>query len=177
MVGKCGLSCDPLIIYTDRWPGSLSACEFMMEDSMNTLLADAQVGKKNIIFGALLFLIFAVVIGIPLTLNFFGVTVLSAEQYQLWKVIHAYGLFLGVINFLLGMKLDQLSISGRQKEALSWSFIIAGLFGAVVRMTLALLAIYENWHLLASLGETVFFTVGLAILIYGWARKKELAQA
>ena len=144
---------------------------------MNTLLVDAQVGKKNIIFGALLFLIFALLIGIPLTLNFFGIPVLSTEQYQLWKVIHGYGIFLGVINFLLGLKVDQLSISGRQKEVLSWSFLIAGLFGAAVRGTLALLAVYENWHLLASLGETVFFTVGLVILIYGWAAKKKLAES
>jgi hypothetical protein len=84
--------------------------------------------------------------------------------------VHGYAIFLAVINYLLGTSVDKLVISGRQKEALSWSFIIAGLFGAVVRMGLVLLAAYEDWHLFASLGEVVFFSVGLAIFIYGWTR-------
>jgi hypothetical protein len=146
-----------------------------MEDDMNNLFLDTQIGKKNIIFGAFLFLLFALVIGVPLTLNFFGIPVLSVEQYQLWKVVHGYGIFLAVINYLLGTSVDGLSISGRQKEVLSWSFIIAGLFGAVVRMTLVLVGMFEDWHLFASLGEVAFFSVGLAIFIYGWTRKQKLA--
>jgi hypothetical protein len=142
---------------------------------MNKLFVDTQIGKKNIIFGGLLFLLFAVVIGIPLTLTFFGIPVLSAEQYQLWKVVHGYAIFLAVINYLLGTSVDKLDISGRQKEVLSWSFITAGLFGAVVRMSLILLAAYEDWHLFASLGEVVFFSVGLAIFIYGWTKKAKPA--
>lgn len=143
---------------------------------MDNLFLDTQIGKKNIIFGALLFLLFALVIGVPLTLNFFGIPVLSAEQYQLWKVVHGYGIFLGMINYLLGITVDKLSISGPQKQVLSWSFIMAGLFGAFVRMTLLLLAAYEDWHLFASLGEVVFFSVGLAIFVYGWTRKKRLVR-
>lgn len=142
---------------------------------MNNLFSDTLIGKRNIIFGVFLFLLFAFGIGVPLTLNFFGISVLSAEQYELWKVVHGYGIFLAVINCLLGASVDDLRISDGQKKALSWSFIIAGLFGAVVRMSLVLLAAYEDWHLLASLGEVVFFSVGLAIFIYGWARKKGLA--
>ena len=140
---------------------------------MNNLLLDTQIGKKNIVFGAFIFLLFAVVIGVPLTLNFFGIPVLSADQYELWKVVHGYGIFLAVINYLLGTKVDELHISDRQKEILSWSFIIAGLFGAIGRMTLILLAAYENWHLFASLGETVFFSLGLVIFVYGWTRKNK----
>lgn len=143
---------------------------------MNAWFLENPVGKKNIIFGALLFLLFAVGIGVPLTLNFFGVPVLSDEQYELWKVVHGYGIFLAVINCLLGASVDQLRISAGQKEALSWALIIAGLFGAIGRMSLALLSIYEDWHLLASLGEVVFFSVGLVIFVYGWTRGKSLSS-
>ncbi len=141
---------------------------------MNNLFLDTQIGKKNIIFGAFLFLLFALVIGVPLTLNFFGILVLSPEQYQVWKVVHGYGIFLAIINYLLGTNVDELRISDRQKEVLSWSFIIAALFGAVGRMALVLLGMFEGWHLFASLGEVIFFTVGLAFFIYGWTRKKGL---
>jgi hypothetical protein len=142
---------------------------------MANLLQKAQVGKQNIIFGALLFILFAIVIGVPLTLSFFGMPVLSAEQYALWKVVHGYGVFLSVINFFLGTSLDQLSISNRQKQIVSWSFIIAGLFGAVIRMTLVLLGLFKDWVLYASLGEVVFFSLGLIIYIWGWARKEATA--
>ena len=143
---------------------------------MNILRLETHIGTKNILFGVFLFLLFAFVIGVPLTLNFFSASVLSAEQYQLWKVVHGYGIFLGVINCLLGAIVDRLHLSAGQKEALSWSFIIAGLFGAVVRMALVLLAIYDDWHLMASLGEVTFFVIGLAILVYGWTRPAAVAQ-
>lgn len=143
---------------------------------MNTLLSVAPVGKRNIIFGAFLFLLFAFVIGVPLTLDFFGLSVMSSEQYELWKVVHAYGIFLGVINYLLGVTVDKLSISDRQKEIVSWSFVVAGLFGAIGRMILVLVEAYDDWHLLASLGEVVFFSVGLAVCIYGWTRETRPAR-
>ena len=69
---------------------------------MSNLLLDAPVAKRNILVGAFLFLISAVVIGVPLTLTFFGVPVLSAEQYELWKVVHGYGISLGGLVFCLG---------------------------------------------------------------------------
>lgn len=139
---------------------------------MNTLFLDTQIGKKNIIVGALLFLLFGVLMGIPLTINFLGGSVLSDEQYQLWKVVHGYGIFLAVINYFLGTIVDELRLSGRQKEVLSWSFIVAALFGPVGRMILILLSVYADWYLVASLGETVFFTIGLAMFIFGWMKKK-----
>lgn len=142
---------------------------------MNNLLQDTQIGKRNIIFGVLLFLLFALVIGIPLTLNFFGVRVLSDEQYEIWKVVHGYGIFLAVINCFLGTVVDGLRLSHGQKDLLSWSFIIAGVFGALGRMALVLLGLLEDWHLLASLGEVVFFVVGLALFVYGWTRKTGVA--
>jgi hypothetical protein len=142
---------------------------------MNTFFSVTPVGRKNIIFGAFLFLLFAFVVGVPLTLDFFGLSVMSSERYELWKVVHAYGIFLGVVNFLLGTSVDKLSISDRQKEVVSWSFVVAGLFGAVGRMILVLVRAYEDWHLLASLGEVVFFSVGLAICIYGWIRETKPA--
>lgn len=142
---------------------------------MNNLFLDTRIGKKNIIFGVFLFLLFALVIGIPLTLNFFGVRVLTDEQYEIWKVVHGYGIFLAVINCFLGTAVDDLRISHGQKEVVSWSFIVAGVFGALVRMALVLLGLLEEWHLLASLGEVVFFSIGLALFVYGWTRKKGIA--
>lgn len=141
---------------------------------MNTLFVDTQTGKKNIVFGVAVFLLFAVGIGIPLTLDFFGVQVWSDEQYQLWKVVHGYGIFIAVINCLVGTNLDELKLSHQQKEVLSWSFIIAGLFGAVGRMALVLLALFEGGHLAASLGEVVFFTIGAALFLYGWTQRQRL---
>ena len=41
-----------------------------MEDTMIKLFIESQIGTKNIIFGALLFLLFAFGVGVPLTLNF-----------------------------------------------------------------------------------------------------------
>ena len=140
---------------------------------MSTLFADSPIGRKNIIFGAFLFLLFALAVGIPLTLDFLGASVLSDKQYQLWKVVHGYGIFLGVINYFLGTNLDQLRLSGRQKEMLSWSFIVAGFFGAIVRMAFALLDVYDDWVLFASSVEAASFSVGLALFIYGWSGKKK----
>lgn len=137
---------------------------------MNTLRSEMRVGRKNILFGAFLFLLFAVCMGIPLTINLFGGSALSAEQYELWKVVHAYGLFLGVINVFLGTSINNLQLSRGQKELLSWSFIIAALFGAIVRMALVLLAVYDTWHLVPSFGEAVFFSIGLALFVYGLSR-------
>lgn len=143
---------------------------------METLRSEMQVGRKNILFGIFLFLLFAVGMGMPLTVNLFGGTVLSAEQYELWKVVHAYGLFLGVINVFLGTSINNLRLSSGQKELLSWSFIIAALFGAIGRMALVLMAAYETWHLLPSLGEAVFFSLGLVLFFYGWSRAGDVVE-
>lgn len=143
---------------------------------MDTLRSEMQAGRKNILFGAFLFLLFAVGMGIPLTINLFGGSALSSEQYQLWKVVHAYGLFLGVINLFLGTSINNLRLSSGQKELLSWSFIIAALFGAIARMALVLIAAYEAWHLLPSLGEAVFFSIGLVLFVYGLNRSGDRVE-
>ena len=44
---------------------------------MNRIFADADVGRKNIGFGMVVFLILGVVVGIPLTVNFMGGSMLT----------------------------------------------------------------------------------------------------
>lgn len=137
---------------------------------MYGILTDVHVGRKNIAFGIALFLVFGVVIGIPLTINLFGGSVLSDEQYQAWKVVHGYAVFLAFINYFFGLVVDRLSLTQQQKEVSSWSFIIAGLFGAVTRMTLLLLSAPDAFRLYASLGETVFITLGTVLVVWGQIR-------
>ena len=70
---------------------------------MASLYGNAEVGRKNIAFGIALFVVMGIVVGIPLTINFFGGSVLTAEQYQTWKVVHGYAVFLGFINYFFGL--------------------------------------------------------------------------
>ena len=51
---------------------------------------------------------------------------------------------------MFGTNLDQLRLSGRQKETMSSSFIVAGFFGAVGRMAYVLLDVYGDWRWFAS---------------------------
>jgi hypothetical protein len=46
---------------------------------------------------------------------------------------------------MFGTNLDQLRLSGRQKETMSSSFIVAGFFGAAVRIAYVLLDLYVDW--------------------------------
>ena len=45
---------------------------------MYRLCADDHVGRKNIVFGSALFLIAGVPVGVPLTINLFGGSVLTS---------------------------------------------------------------------------------------------------
>jgi flagellar biosynthesis component FlhA len=137
---------------------------------MKTLYSDLVVGKKNMLFGAALFLIFGIIIGVPLTLNFFGMSVMSNEQYQIWKVVHGYGIFIGFINYFFAWTIDRLNLSQREKELSSWSFIITGLFGGVTRMILAATGTLAAFGVYASLGETVFITLGIVLFLLGQLR-------
>ncbi len=112
------------------------------------------VGRKNIVAGIVLFLIMGVIVGIPLTVDFLGGTLLTGAQYQTWKVIHGYSVFLAFINFFLGLGIDRFSVSVRQKEIVSWTFLIAAVIGGLGRMTLVLLGSLEAFGSYASLVET-----------------------
>jgi hypothetical protein len=138
---------------------------------MSSILADAQAGRKNVVFGIALFLLLGVVVGIPLTIDFFGGSLLTAEQYGTWKVVHGYGVFLGFINYFFGLSVDRLRLTTRQKAAASWSLLCAGFIGGVVRMTLVLFSALDDFGLYASLGEVVFITVGTAIFVMGQVRR------
>jgi len=136
---------------------------------MNRIFAGTDVGRKNIGFGLLLFLVLGVAAGIPLTIDLFGGSLLE-DQYQVWKVIHGYGVFLSFINFFFGLCIDRVKLTRRQKEVASWSFLLAGLVGGFGRMTLALLAAPEGLRRLASLLESVCFVLGTGVFVYGLVR-------
>ena len=134
---------------------------------MNRIFADTEVGRKNILFGITLFVILGLIVGIPLTINFFGGSVLTNAQYQTWKVVHGYGIFLGFINYFFGLLIDRLDLTRRQKEISSWSILVAGLFGGLARMTLVLLSALGEYGIYASLGETAFIALGTVIFLQG----------
>jgi len=128
---------------------------------------DAQVGRINVGFGIALFLVCGVGMGIPLTINFLGGSLLTAGQYQEWKVVHGYGIFLGFINFFFGLAVDRLALTRAQKRATSWCFLLAGLCGAVARLILVLVGVLGSLGRYASLGETVFITGGTILFLLG----------
>ena len=68
-------------------------------------------------------------VGIPLTIDFLGGSLLTSDQYLAWKVVHAYGVFLAFINYFFGMCIDRLNLTRGQKEISSWSFLLAGFIG------------------------------------------------
>ncbi len=148
---------------------------------MNTIFADVNMGRKNIWFGIVLFLLLGVVVGIPLTVDMFGGSLLSVDQYQSWKVVHAYGVFLACINFILGLAIDRLPMPGQQRAMVSWSFLLAGLFGGAGRMVLLLVPSLGALWRPVSLVETVLFVVGMLSLIgsprHAMVRGKEASNA
>jgi hypothetical protein len=139
---------------------------------MKVLFANANVGRKNILFGIALFLVLGVVVGIPLTIDLFGGSILSADQYQMWKVVHGYGVFLSFINYFFGLLIDRLELTKQQKEISSWSFLIAGLIGGASRMILALASVLNEFGIYASLGESVCFALGTMMFVRGQMKEK-----
>lgn len=139
---------------------------------MNVILSNANVGKKNIVFGIVLFLLLGVVVGIPLTIDFLGGSHLTSVQYQMWKVVHGYGVFLAFINYFLGLTIDRLEIPKQHKEIVSWSFLVAGVMGGVVRMILVLMSSLSTFGIYASLAESALFILGTIIFVRGQVRQK-----
>jgi membrane protease YdiL (CAAX protease family) len=135
---------------------------------MNKFFAGIDVGKKNIVFGVVLFLVLGVVVGIPLTVNLFGGSMLTESQYQTWKVLHAYGVFTAFVNFFFGYCIDRQNLTKLQKEIASWSFLVAGLVGGIGRPILFLLSVAGPTGSYAiDLIETVGFVLGTFIFLYG----------
>ena len=140
---------------------------------MNKVLAGVDVGKKNVVFGVVLFLVLGVVVGVPLTVDLFGGSMLSESQYQAWKVLHAYAVFTAFINFFFGFLVDRMSLGRRQLEIASWSFLVAGLVGGVGRPVLFLFSVSEPVASYAiSLIETVGFVVGTLLFVWSLTRER-----
>jgi hypothetical protein len=144
---------------------------------MNRIFAGVDVGRKNIVFGMALFLVLGVVVGAPLTVDLFGGSMLAESQYQTWKVLHGYGVFLAFVNFFFGYLIDRLSISEQQKEIASWSFVVAGLVGGIGRPVLFLLSSPGGIASYAvSLVETVGFVLGTFIFVQGQMKESSAKQ-
>ena len=139
---------------------------------MKTLFANADVGKKNILFGIVLFLLLGVMVGIPLTMDLLGGSLLSSDQYHAWMVVHGYGVFLAFINYFLGLAIDRLEMPRQHKEIVSWSFLAAGLIGGVVRMVLVLASSLSVFGRVVSLAETALFVLGMIALLRGQFKEK-----
>ncbi len=133
---------------------------------MKRFLAGVDVGRKNVVFGVVLFLLVGVVVGIPLTVDLFGGSMLTEREYQTWKILHAYGVFTAFVNFFFGFLVDRMSLPRRQLEIASWSFLIAGLFGGLGRPVLFLFSVPgSTGSYLISLIETVGFVLGTYLFI------------
>ena len=140
---------------------------------MNRIFAGVDVGRKNIGFGIVLFLILGVVVGIPLTVDLFGGSMLTGDQYQTWKVLHAYGVFLAFVNLFFGYGIDRLNLTRQQKEISSWSFLIAGLFGGLGRSLLFLspvMGVFGSYAI--SFIETVGFVIGTLFFMLGQIKER-----
>ena len=143
---------------------------------MNKILAAADVGKKNVVFGIVLFLILGVVVGIPLTIDFLGGSILASDQYQTWKVVHAYGVFLAFINYFLGLTIDRWAMPKQHKEFVSGViFLMAGLIGGVgIIPIVTIVGLYLGILIGNSvLTEIVFNRPGLGKLIIGALNQRD----
>lgn len=133
---------------------------------MNKMFAGVNVGRKNIIFGIVLFLVLGLVVGAPLTVDLFGGSMFTESQYQTWKVLHAYGVFTAFVNFFFGFLVDRMSLGRRELEIASWSFLAAGLVGGVGRPVLFLLSVSGAWAgYMIDLIETMGFVIGTLIFV------------
>ena len=140
---------------------------------MNKILAGVDVGRKNIIFGVVLFLVLGVVVGVPLTVDLFGGSMLTESQYQTWKALHAYGVFTAFVNFFFGFLVDRMRLGRRQLEIASWAFLVAGVVGGMGRPVLFLLSVPGAIGSYAiSLIETAGFVVGTLLFVRSQMQKR-----
>ncbi len=141
---------------------------------MNKILSGVDVGRKNIVFGVALFLVLGVVVGVPLTVDLFGGSMLTVSHYQTWKVLHAYGVFTAFVNFFIGFLVDRMSLGRRQLEIASWSFLIAGLAGGFGRPVLFLLSVpvVSIGGYAISLIETAGFVAGTFMFVRSQTQKR-----
>ena len=130
---------------------------------MNRVLAGVDVGRKNIVFGVVLFLVVGVAIGVPLTVDLFGGSMLTESQYQTWKVLHAYGVFTAFVNFFFGFLVDRMNLARRQLEIASWSFLVAGLVGGFGR---PLLFVFSVSGPIGSYAVSLIETVGFVVVTF-----------
>jgi hypothetical protein len=168
-VGESGLPRHPR-----SEKNNCSGCLFTLEKEavVNKIFGGADVGRKNIGLSLALFLILGVVVGIPLTIDFFGGSILTSDQYQAWKVVHGYGVFLAFINYFFGLYIDRMDMVREQQEISSWSFLLAGLIGGGVRMVLLLFSALDELGIYASLAETALFVIGTFVLVRGQLRQQ-----
>ena len=140
---------------------------------MNKIFAGIDIGRKNIVFSVVLFLALGVLVGVPLTVDLFGGSMLTESQYQTWKVLHGYGVFAAFINFFFGYCIDRQNLTRRQKEIASWSFVAAGIIGGIGRPVLFLLSMDGGVaSYLISFIETVGFVLGTFIFLYGLIKER-----
>jgi len=140
---------------------------------MNKALAGVDIGRKNVVFGAVLFLVLGVAVGVPLTVDLFGGSMLSESQYQTWKVLHAYAVFTAFVNFFFGFLVDRMNLPRRQLELASWSFLVAGLVGGFGRPVLFILSVPGPvGSYTVSLIETVGFVVGTFLFVRSLLRER-----
>jgi hypothetical protein len=147
------------------------------EALMLGLYGSADVGKKNIALGIVLFAVIGILMGIPLTINFFGGSVLTSEQYVAWKVVHGYGVFLAFVSYFYGLLIDRVNLTRRQKQLSSWCFLLAGVVGGLGRMTLLLSGTLDEYGVFASLAEVALFVVGMGVFLFGQVRTGKLASS
>jgi hypothetical protein len=139
------------------------------------LFGSAVIGKRNIVFGIVQFVVLGVIVGVPLTIDLFGGSLLTGDQYQSWKVVHGYSVFLALINYFVGVTVDRLNLTRRAMELCSWSFLGAGAVGGLGRMALLLTGVSRALWLGVSLVETVLVVAGVLAFVKGQLRKNTLA--
>jgi hypothetical protein len=133
---------------------------------MSKILAGVDVGRKNIVLGVVLFFVLGVVVGVPLTVNLFGGSMLTESHYQTWKILHAYAVFSAFINFFFGFLVDRMDSTRRMQEIASWSFLLAGFIGGFGRPLLFILSApgLTGGYIVSSI-ETIGFVVGTFIFV------------